>query len=698
MACPGLTTAKQTLKMDAPLGKDMTSSDTDLTLAADFPEASHDQWLKLVDKVLGGAPFDKKLVSRTYDGINLQPLYTRGDWKAEGDPSGLPGGAPYTRGGNLLGGVVDGWDMRQVQDHPDPKTANKQILEDLERGVSSIVLRLDPRGEKGVQVITLADLETVLDGVYLDLAPVILDPHGPRLPYAALMMNVLAKRGVKPDAFKGNFGIDPLSVIASGKQIVASLENAFIRLSDGVGYMAQNYPNARAIDLKTIVYHSAGASDAQELGCAMASAVEYLRALTSGGIDIDTACKQIAFSIAVDADFFMAIAKVRALRKLWGRVAEACGAKTDNRVAPVTAYTAPRMMSRRDPWVNILRTTVSCFAAGVAGADAVTVLSFDSALGLPSDLGRRIARNTQVVLQEESGLARVIDPAGGAWMFESLTDELSEKAWAFFQEIEKNGGMIKALTEGFVAGRIAEVHAERSKNIAKRKDPITGVSEFPNLHEKSAKVQARAPKKFEGKSDASVKLPEPKDGGVMEALVKAVEGGADMTGLIEAFTAGTPVSMTPLPVVRIAESFESLRDAGDAFKEEYGQYPKIFLANIGRVAEFTARATFTKNFFEAGGIEAVAGAGGADAATIAEDFKKSGASFAAICSSDAVYAEHAVNVATALKDAGAGAIYLAGKPGDLEGSLKDAGVVEFIFIGCNAQSILADAHTRLAAG
>lgn len=673
------------------------SGESVLTLAAEFPQAEHDTWLKLVDKVLNGAPFDKKLISRTYDGIALQPLYTQADWKADGDASGLPGGAPFTRGGRVLGTSVNGWDIRQAHAHPDPATANAEILQDLERGVTSIILKLDPTGANGIAVRTLSDLDRVLQDVMLDLAPVVLDCAGPPVPYIALLMALLEKRGIK--SFSGNFGLDGFASIATRGKLTAPLETGLKRIADVASYVSKNYPKARAINLTTVVYHSAGASDAQELGCALAAGVEYLRAMTKAGLDIDKAANQIAFTTAVDADMFLSIAKIRALRKLWARVTEACGVAIENRTAPITAQTAPRMMTKRDPWVNMLRTTVATFAAGVAGADAVTVLPFSNAIGLPDDLARRVARNTQVVLQEESSVARVIDPAGGAWMFEKLTDDLSEKAWAFFQEIERQGGMAKGIMSGFVAGKIAATHAERSKNIAKRKDAVTGVSEFPNISETAVEpVKAAAPKGND-KPEGTVNIAAPASGAMIESLVNAVKSGANVTAMTAPLPQGDAVSITPLPKVRLAEDFEALRDAGDGFKAAYGQRPRIFLANIGNVAQFTGRATFAKNFFEAGGIEAVFGAGGTDSAALVRDFKASAASFTIVCSTDTVYGEHAANVAKALKDAGAAVVYMAGKPAaDAEPALKAAGIDEFIFIGCDAKALLENAHKRLKAG
>lgn len=670
-----------------------------LALAADFGPATQEAWMKLIDKVLAGAPFEKKLVSRTYDGIAIQPLYTRADWKGE---TGFPGGAPYVRGGHALATSQTGWDIRQVHAHPDPEVANKQILEDLEGGATSIVLKVDPSGANGTAVRSVKDFEKILAGVYLDLAPVVLEPSGPSLPLAAVFMQAMSARDVKPEHYKGNFGVDPLATFAATGKLIVGVDEVLARTADMAAYVLKTYANAKTINAKSIVYHSAGGSDAQELACVMASAIAYLRALTKAGLDIDAACNQMSFTLAADADLFMTVAKIRAARKIWGRIAEASGASPEKRIAPITALTAPRMFSKRDPWVNMLRATVACFGAGIAGADAVSVLPFDSALGIPRDLGRRIARNTQIVLQEETGANKVVDAAGGAYLFETLTDKLAEQAWALLQEIERQGGMAKALTSGFVAEKIAAVQTERAKNLSRRKDALTGMSEFPNIHEKAVDadhpdIGAILKKRDQGPVGDIGALPDAADGALTVALVKAAAKGANVPAMAKAL-AGTPASMTSLPSLHLGDGFEQLRDMADAFKAKYGAAPKIFVANVGRVADFTARATFAKNFFEAGGIEAVMGAGGDDAAAITKDFKASQAPFAVIASTDAVYADKAAPLAKALKDAGAATVYLAGRGGEAENALKASGVDDFIYMGCDVLAVLSAAHAKLAKG
>lgn len=383
--------------------------DNGLPLAAEFPHATHEQWQTLVEGVLrksgkdvSGTAAEAALSTTLEDGLIARPLYIAPD--AGGEP-GYPGFAPFTRGSAPAGRSLSGWDVRQRHSRPDAARTNEAVLADLENGVASVWLTA---GAAGVPV---AQLDRALEGVHLDLAPVVLDAGAEFDAAARELLRLHETRGVAPDAALGNLGADPLGLVArTGRHDDLTAHTA--AATELAKLCHQRYPGVRALVVDAMPYHEAGASAAQELGCSLATAVAALRDLTAAGLDADAACGQLEFRYAATADQFLTIAKLRAARRLWARVAEACGSPAAG-AQRQHAVTSPVMMARRDPWVNMLRTTIACLAAGTGGADSVTVLPFDHALGLPDDFARRIARNTSTVLVEESHLARVIDPAGG---------------------------------------------------------------------------------------------------------------------------------------------------------------------------------------------------------------------------------------------------------------------------------------------
>ncbi|MFI9586042.1 methylmalonyl-CoA mutase family protein [Streptomyces sp. NPDC052236] len=617
------------------------------SLAAEFPDATHEQWQALVAGVLRKAGKDVPdsaaedvLSTALDDGLTARPLYTAGDSTAnaeadsDSDDAGYPGFAPFTRGGRPEGGAVSGWDVRQRHDRPDPVRTNEAVLADLENGVTSIWLSLGPAG------IPVSGLATALDGVLLDLAPVVLDAGGEFDAAARELLRLYGERGVAPEAALGNLGADPLGHSARTGRYgdLAAHTSAATELAV---LCHREYPGLRALTVDALPYHEAGASAAQELGCSLATGVALLRDLSAAGLSVAAACGQLEFRYAATADQFLTIAKLRAARRVWARVAEACGAEPAAGAQRQHAVTSAVMMSRRDPWVNMLRTTVASLAAGVGGADAVTVLPFDHALGLPDSFARRIARNTSTILVEESHVGRVIDPAGGSWYVERLTDELAHAAWAWFQELERAGGQEAALRGGLVSERIGATWESRKKDLATRREVVTGVSEFPLL--------AQAP--------------------VERDPAPAVPSGG-------------------LGRVRRDEAYEVLRARSDARLVATGARPRVFLAALGPAAAHTARAAFAANLFAAGGIEPVHEPVSVDAASAAAAFTASGASVACLCSSDALYADQAAPVAEALKAAGALRVYLAGRPGERRETYERAGVDGFLVAGGDAVAVL----------
>ncbi len=441
---------------------------TDLKLAGEFPPARREDWLKLVEQALKGAPLDEALVARTYDGLRIEALSERA---AEAHAiAGARGAAP--------------WQVLQRVDHPDPAQANAQALEDLANGASGLVLVFAGSiGSHGWGIDgSEATLARVLDGVYLDARISIeMDLSREHVEAATALADLVRARGITPGSTQIRFGFDPLSAMArdGGAPLTwAKLAPIFAKRVAELAGRGFNGPFAAA-DGRVI--HNAGGSEAQELAFALAVAVEYMRALEAGGIKLDDARRMIFFRMTTDAEQFLTIAKFRALRKLWARVEEVCG------LAPaplfVSAETAWRMMTKRDPYVNMLRATVAVFSAGLGGADSVTVQPYTAALGLPDGSARRIARNTQLVLTEEANVHRVADAGAGSGAIESITDELCAAAWRLFQGIEAASGAAEALVSGVIQRAVEGVRKEREANVARLTEPLVGTSVFSNPDE-----------------------------------------------------------------------------------------------------------------------------------------------------------------------------------------------------------------------
>jgi methylmalonyl-CoA mutase len=618
----------------------MTSATDEAPLTTDFAPASYDDWRRLVDGVLKGAPFER-LVGKTYDGLKIEPIYRR----AHAAP--IPGRAEATP-----------WQVMQRIDHPDAAIANVQALHDLENGATG--LEIEFAGGPGARGFGVADaspktLARLFDGVVFDAGiAVALNPVLGRDNAGLNLADLIEASGVDPANVDIRFNYQALTTMAVRGAAPApwsEMQTPFAKTIGGLIGRGFRGPFALA-DGRAV--HDAGGSEVQELGFTLAVALAYLRALEAGGIALDTARAALSFRLAADTDQFLTMAKFRALRLLWARVEQSCG------LAPkpifIAAETSWRMLTQRDPYVNMLRATIATFSAGLGGANAVTVLPHTLALGLPDAFARRAARNTQLVLLEESNLAKVSDPAAGSGGIETLTQQLCEAAWSLFQEIEQAGGIFAALEQNLIQQKVAATRKARETDISRRKQVLTGASEFPNLHEAQVAV--------------------------LDAKPIALAGEAKIR-----FDALSPM--------RLAAPFEALRDRSDRILKTTGARPRILLANLGTPADFTARAAFAKSFFETGGIEAVDTEGFADPTALAAAFKASGTTLACLCSSDNIYAGKAVAAAKALHAAGAKHIYLAGRPGELEAAFRAAGVNDFVFAGADALATLQQAWARM---
>ena len=548
---------------------------------------------------LGDEP-ERLLETPTYDGIAIRALYTALDQLPE---PALPGEWPYVRGGDAVRDVNAGWKVAEVFPAPGCADGNAAVLAALADGVSALLVRV---GESGVAAGQLTQL---LSGVYLDLVPVVLDAGADYADACDALLALVDQLGAdKRSALSVDLGADPLTATLSGRgspsteQVVA------------VATRVAGIHGVRAITVDGPAFHNRGADATWELAGSVAAAVAYLRLLTEAGIPVGQALRQISFRLAADDDQFMTIAKIRAARRLWARVAEVVG-EPEAGAAVVHAETSLPMMTQRDPWVNMLRGTVAAFGAGVGGAHTVLVFPFDVAIpggfpGVASAFARRIARNTQLLLLEESHVGRVLDPAGGSWYVEELTEQLAQRAWQQFQATEERaarGGFADA--RDYVAEQIADVAARRADDVAHRRTAITGVNEYPNLEEPPL-----------------------------------------------------PQEHSPSGVRRYAAEFEALRDRSDAFLARTGSRPKALLLPLGPLAEHNIRATFAANLLASGGIEAI-NPGPVDAAGVAAalaETSAAGSPVAVICGTDKRYHDEAADVVDAARSAGVSRIYLAG--------------------------------------
>ncbi|WP_030514498.1 methylmalonyl-CoA mutase family protein [Nocardia sp. NRRL WC-3656] len=546
---------------------------------------------------LGDEP-ERLLEVTNYDGVTVAPLYTRRDELPE---QPLPGRFPFVRGNEATRDVHRGWHVSARFAGTDPAAVNEEILAALENGVSSVWLGV---GENGVPVAGLAD---TLRGLLFELAPLSLRAGADTPAAVAQVLTLLDGYEVDDRSDIHVFlGAAPLTSRFAG---VADTDlDAAVELARTA---AGRTETVRAITVSGAVFHNAGASDAQEIGAAVAAGLDYLRALTDAGLDVADALDQVSFQLAATDDQFETIAKFRAARRLWARVAHECGAP-DFGNAPQHAVTSEAMLSQRDPWVNMLRTTLAAFGAGVGGADLVTVLPFDAALpagelGVSQAFSERMARNTQLLLLEESHLGHVQDPGAGSWHVESLTAEVAGAAWTFMQDLERAGGYRAALESGLLAERIADTRTRRESDIAHRRTAVTGVNEFPNLAEEPLSEAAR-----------------------------------DTNG-----------------VARYGAAFEALRNRSDAYLAAHGRRPRALLVPLGPVAEHNVRVTFTANVLASGGIETV-NPGALETSGIGSAATESGATMAVLCGSDARYGTEAAPAVQQLRDAGVTTVLLAG--------------------------------------
>ncbi|MEZ4386704.1 MAG: acyl-CoA mutase large subunit family protein [Candidatus Krumholzibacteriia bacterium] len=703
--------------------QDRNEADASLGLREDFPVPTLDHWYQECIKLLKGAPFDRKMLTPTYEGITLQPMYTQVDVDQLTHVGGQPGRAPFVRGTAALGYRQRPWQVAQELPYPASEEYNAALRADLARGQTAAVLVIDRAGQAGLDpdeaptafvgkdgtsIASLAGLRRALAGVDLAQVPVHIESGSAALTYAALLVALAREQGVDPAALRGSVGLDPVAGLAEHGHLPVSLGQAYDELAAVTGWAVEHAPALHTVAAAGHVYHDGGASAVQELGITLAVAVHHLRELEQRGLDVAVTAPRIRFGFSVGTHFFLEIARLRAARLLWSRIVEATGADAAAGRMAIHARTSRFTKTALDPHVNLLRATTEAMAAIFGQVDSLHIAPFDEPLGLPDAFSRRIARNTHAMLREESHFDLVADPAGGSWCIETLTHQVAEAAWDVFQEIEAAGGVVNALVGGLVQRMVAETADLRRQALAHRTEVLVGANQYPNADEPAhvgrrvdhAAFQAERAAALERKRtevDPADRervmtrlagLLESEEQGVFEAIVEAATVGATLGELSRTFRLDDEPRLAVEAIVawRAGEMFEQLRSAVRDHADP--RAVTVFCANLGNVARYMPRLDFTRGFFQTGGFRVVADRYFASVDEAAAAARLSGAGSAVIVGLDDTYLEQAAAAAQALKAAGVGTVLLAGAPGDHADEWRQAGVDEFINVRSDAHAVL----------
>jgi len=701
-------------------------ADKKLNLKAEFTAPSFEDWKKVAEADLKGAPYDKKLITKTYEGIDLQPIYTAEDIQDLPAARELPGAGLQSRGSQAQGPVVTPWKICQDIPAGLAEDFNEILKRDLYRGQTAISVVLDRATRRGVDadfakpgevgigglsVSGTQSLSRAFSGIALDAYPVFVKAGYSGLPFLALLIASLKKDGRSAAGLTGSVEADPLGYLAAEGQLPVSLNQIYNEMKTATNWVRIHKINLKTIGIDTTVYQEAGATAVQELAAAMATLVTYLEELTERGVSPSDIAPCIRFTFGIGTHYFMEIAKFRAARVLWTQILTAYGLDPADYPMSIHAKTSSMTQTDFDPYVNLLRTTTEAFSAAVGGVGSLHTHAFDESWSVPDEFSRRIARNTQIILAEESHLSSLIDPAGGSYFIEKLTADLAGASWELFKQIQEKGGMTAVLQTGYLAEEVRKAADARRADIAKRKSVIVGVNAYANIREELPKpavpdAEAIFSKRAEYLQKYRVSGGQEKHIRILETLEKAgaeksekqvdlaIEAaleGATLGELTQVLRSGKEDGPT-VPAFKpfsVAADFSGLRKKALNYKAQKGHLPQVFLANMGPLAQYKGRSDFSRGFFETGGFEVVSPAGFETAELAAKGALESKAPVVVICSTDETYPELVPVIVKGIKSGNPGVVVvLAGYPKEQIEAHKAAGVDEFIFLGADVVKTL----------
>ncbi|WP_314653422.1 methylmalonyl-CoA mutase family protein [uncultured Selenomonas sp.] len=684
----------------------------------EFTPPTDEEWKAACEALLKGAPFEKKMFTKTYEGITFDPMYTRKHTEDILPKGVMPGMGDYLRGVDAAGYIGKPWGIAQACDETLPAENNELLRHEHDKGATIYHIVLDTAsragvdarqaeavGDTGTSVTTVEDMHVLLTGLDLAKFPLYVYAGANAVPLLALVAAARRAAGEDMAEVRGIVGADPIGALAADGKLPASLDAHYDSLAAAARWATVNAPHLRTVFVRSDVYSNGGANDVQEVASVLATATAYLRALCERGLTIDEAASQIAFAFSMGANFFLQIAKLRAVRPLWAQIVGAFGGSAEAQKMRIHARPALFFKTIYDPYVNMLRNTTEIFSGVVGGIDSFESAPFDEPIRKGDEFSRRIARNVQIMLQEEFGLLQPIDPAGGSWAVETLTRQMKEKIWAEFQRIEKEGGIIAALRAGSLQESVAAVLAARFKNADLRRDRIVGNNMYPNMTETLLETRAEDTAALKAQrtadidaylSDIDVKhlgeaLASLRQAHSVDHAVEAALAGATIAELMTAVTEGNGAeTVTAIAPHRWSERFEALRQRTEEYKAEKNDNVKIFLANMGPIPQHKARADFTTGFLQVGAFEVLGNDGFKTVEEAADAARASGADAVVICSTDATYPEIVPALAPKLHEVLPKArVFLAGAaPKDLLETYKEAGIDEYISVRANCYEIL----------
>lgn len=679
----------------------------------EFTPPTYEEWKQACIALLKGAPFEKKLFTKTYEGITFSPMYFHADTEPIQPAKSFPGMGDYLRGVNPNGYVNAPWKIAQACDETLPEENNELLKHEIDKGSTVYNVKVDCAtrkavdarkcqhiGKHGCSVTTLGDVQTLLDGLKLDKYPLYVYAGESALPLLALIVAAVKKQGGDVAKLQGVIGANPIAEYVGNGTLNQSLDKLYDEAAAVAKWAIKNAPAVKTIFVKSNVFSNGGANDVQEVAYTLATGVAYLRALLDRGLTIDEAASQIMFGFSMGANFFMQIAKLRAVRPIWAQIVKAFGGNAESQKIHVHGRPAKFFKTVYDPYVNMLRDTSELFSGVVGGVDSFENSTFDEPVRKGDEFSRRIARNMQIILQEEFGLLQPIDPAGGSWAVETLTKQISEKIWAEFQTVEGKGGIVAALKEGYPQDQIAAILDARFKAAETRKDRIVGNNMYPNMTEEridprpesqaeNLKARTAAIEAFLANVDAKDAVAKIKADDV-DSVIAAAQAGATIAEIRQALGTAEVDDIKAIEAHRWSERFEALRETTEKFKAAHNDNVKIFLANMGPIPQHKARADFTTGFLQVGAFQVLGNNGFKTVDEAAQAAKESGADAVVICSTDATYPEIIPALAPKLHEALPNAtVFLAGAaPKDLLETYNAAGIDEYIHVKANCYKIL----------